>query len=184
MKQYNLLSHRQEREMSFGKLTILALGERGRGRYESIIPFASTISENDFVDIAPTKSGKTKIIPSSKKENWLAVLDAEGCYTRNTLGDIYVPENQKNNVKIIAKGNGAYGDAGRIGDWYAYLTFIKDGTFIWVRPSGGSHKRERYWIYFDHEKAFQLSEEELPIFCDTNNLDLPNSEHLISLSNC
>ena len=170
--------------MSFGKLTILTVGERGRGRYEAIIPFASTISDDDFVQLAPTKSGRVKVVPSKDAKNWLAVLDAEGCYTRNTIGQIYVPDEQKGNIQVVAKGYGAYGHAGRVGMWYAYLAVIQEGTFIWVRPSGGAHKIPRYWLYFDQDRFYRLSEEELPIFCDDRGFDVPDAKQLIPLSNC
>lgn len=184
MKQYNLFPYRQVRQMPFGQLTILAIGERGRARYEAIIPFASTISEKDFVELTPTKSGKLKIVPSSESNGWLAVLDSEGCYTRNTLGQVYVQETQKSNIQIAAKGNGAYGHAGRVGTWYAYLAVIKEGTFIWVRPSGGAHKVSRYWLYFGEDKVYRLSKEELPLFCDQIGLEMPDKGSLVSIYGC
>ena len=184
MKQYNLFPYRQVREMSFGQLTILAIGERGRARYEAIVPFASTITEQHLVELAPTKSGKLKIVPSDSDNGWLAVLDAEGCYTRNTLGDVYVPEEQKSNVQIVSKGYGAYGAAGRVGTWYSYLAAIQEDTFIWVRPSGGAHKVSRYWLYFGEDKVYRLSKEELSLFCDEMDLDVPGKETLVSISGC
>jgi len=164
------------RKMSFGELSVIALGEYGRGRKETIIPCAGSITPDTMVDIGTTKSGGIKIIPSESKEGWLANISSQGCYTRGTLGNVYVPPKMQENVEVLASGYGAYGDAGRIGNWYQYLVKIKDNTFIFVRPSGGPSKIARYYLYFAKEKVHRIGLEELDIFCETMGVEKPPVE--------
>lgn len=180
MRQYNLKP--TVKKMSFGELSVLALGERGRGRYEAIIPMASNIREHDFVKVVKTKSGKNKIIKSDKpSDTWLSVIDCEYTYTRHTEGEAYVPTEMKENISILSKGTGAYGEAGRTGNWYAYLAEIKANTFVWVEPSGGSRKVDPYWLYFGVQSVVRIEEGEMDAFIEYADVDAPK-EGLIPFS--
>jgi len=179
MKSYNI--NPVEKTMSWGDpMLVVELGELGRGRTYKIIPYHAPLGEY-LLGLGTTRSGNPKIIPSDIDKDWLAVLSGSGCYTRNTYGTCYVPASQKDNVKIVASGKGAFGAAGRIGSYYEYLACIKDDTFIKVRPAGGTHKIERYWLHFTPAKVIELSEEELDIYCDQKDIPNPASENLIDL---
>lgn len=163
-----------EKEFQFGKMSVVTLGEKGRGRQETLIPFhADNIEGNNF-EIAQTRTGKSKIIKgSTSSPGWIAVLSGSGCYTRGTYGTVYVPENQKQNIEVLAKGYGAYGAAGRVGDWNEFLVAVRTmPTVFYVRPAGGRHKMNRYWLVFDKDQVFRVDEEERDIYVDQSGVDL------------
>ena len=157
MKQYNLKA--TKRQMSFGELTVIALGEKGRERYENLVPIQGNISENDFVITTPTKSGKVKIIKGDDDKGWIARISCEGCYTRGTYGEAFVHKNDTEKVIVLASGNGAEGDAGRIGWWADYLLQIADETLIRVKPHGG-YKTPAYYLFFAKDKVYKINGEE------------------------
>lgn len=182
---HNLQGKIFSREFDWGKMNIISLGERGRGRYEAIIPVHNgniEIENLDYMEVALTKSGKPKIVPSEKSEGWLLILSGNGTYTRGTYGTVYVQEERKNDVAIIARGSGAYGTAGRIGSYHEFLASCPDNTFFYICPAGGSHKRERYWVYCDSEKIYQISLNEIDMFCEQKNISVPAIELTIDLA--
>ena len=170
MKQFNLIKSRHEMEFSWGKIHVIALGERGRGRKLEIVPMASNISENDTVMLAETRSGKQKIIAGGDNNGWLARINTEYSYCRGTVGCVYIKDKDKKGVKVIAKGYGAYGAAGRIGTFYDYLLQIPDNTWVFVKRSGTSNHR---LLYFSSEKVYEIQPDELSIFCENMDLDCP-----------
>lgn len=166
MKQFNLSI--EKRKMSFGELSIIALGERGRGRYESIIPIQGNIEKTDFVQISQTKTGKPKIVKSTDTRDtsgWLARISTCGTYTKNTYGWVSVHKSCIGNVKTIATGNGAEGLAGRTGYWADYLLEIKDGTLLKVKRHGG-YKMPAYFLYFSDKTVIKINIEEIEIFLE------------------
>lgn len=161
------------RVMSFGELSVIALGERGRGRYEAVIP-CGVKKDDKFGSIAKTKTGNPKIIPSSSPEHgWLAVVSGSGTYTRGTYGTVYCQKEDVEKVQVLTLGNGAYGDAGKIGSWNEFLITITDNTFLRIRPAGGQGKIDRYNLFFSAEKVFRVPDSELESFCEQMGLDVP-----------
>lgn len=119
----------------------LQLGEHGRGRVLTLVP----VEEAPFYELGQTRTGKPKLIPSNNVgEGWIARISTEGCYTRDTHGRASATPG----VVVIAKGSGAYGDAGRIGSWDDFLLFVPDGGVVKVQPSGGMSKRPPYFLHF------------------------------------
>lgn len=172
------------RDMSFGSLNVVCLGERGRGRFEAVVP-CDVKKDDKFGSIAKTKSGNPKIVPSSLPEHgWIAVVSGSGTYTRGTYGTVYCQKCDAEKVQVLATGNGAYGDAGRIGDWNEFLITITDNTFLRIRPAGGQGKIDRYNLFFSAEKVFRISDSELQIFCEQMGLDIPviNLDELVDLA--
>jgi len=161
MKQYNLIPER--RQMSFGELNVIALGERGRGRYENLIPFEDGITENDFVIPALTKTGKIKIVKGGDDKGWIARISCRGGYTRGTTGQAYVHKKDNEKVTVLASGHGAFGDAGRIGWWADYLLQIEDNAILRIKESGRSPE---FYLYFSKENVFKIKEEEIEIFLE------------------
>lgn len=170
MKQYNLKPI--ERVFGWGTMSCISLGERGRGRFEAIVPVASSVVDSKFVDVIPSIKGNPKIVPSNDPgDGYITRISSEGCYTRGTYGSVYTIGDC--GVKVIAKGSGAYGDAGRIGGWNDFLLYVPDGTFLRVRPSGGSDKCSRYWLHFGVNEVHKLGKEDLELFCESKELKFP-----------
>jgi hypothetical protein len=164
-------------KLSFGELNCIMLGTEGRGRKLTIVPMASNIGESDSVKIVPSTTGRPKIVKGDSPENgWIARIDTEGCYTRNTQG--YASVMLPGLVNVIANGYGAYGDAGRIGNWDDMLLEIPDNTMIRVYPSGGESKRPSYYLWFGTEEVIQLSSEEFDLFCDSNDIAIGEFESI------
>lgn len=182
MKRYNISP--VKRTFDWGEMTVVALGERGRGRFENVIPFHAD-EQTELLEIGLTKTNKPKIVQSADGNGWLAVVSGDGCYTRGTYGTVYCLKGDEKKIKVISYGCGAYGDAGRIGDWNEFLITVNYPIFLRVRPSGGSHKIARYWLYFGDDKVYKIQLEELPIFCEQFGLDIPEEgnegENLIDL---
>ena len=78
----------------------------------TFIPKDTTIKSgmNPDYTIGTTKSGKPRL--NKKADNTLyMMLSAEGGYTRRGNGTINVLSSQKDKFEVIARGNGADGDA-------------------------------------------------------------------------
>lgn len=171
-----------EREFSFGKITGVAIGETGRGRKEVFIPTPhglEKISEglNSGITVGQSKSGKPRI-NKGEDDNLYLILCTYAGYTRRGNGYIYVLEKDKDNCKLLDKGNGADGDAGRIGSWDdTILEVNKFPTIIRIKYSGGRkesdvlicknkneiiclHGRDEVNLYYDNV------DEESPIHFD------------------
>lgn len=111
------------RQMKFGDLRCLTLGERGRGRKEIILPSIYDIKcgLNKGLTIGETKSGRPRVnrVDSDKDNTLFIILDTYGGYPRRHHGSINCKIEQ--GIEIIAEGNGAEGDAGGIGWWGVFV---------------------------------------------------------------
>lgn len=166
MKQYNLKPTLHK--LSFGDLHAIALGEIGRGRHLTLVPMP-VIDPEKPVEVVTSKTGKPKITTvGSNLQDWLARICCCGTYTRNTDGYVYVHNDDADNVEVVAKGYGAEGDAGRLGNWYDYLLKVKENTLIRVKEHGG-HKRPAYYLYFGNNDVRKIYESELDMFVDSLN---------------
>ncbi len=135
----------EEREFSFGKMFVIALGESGRGRKEIILPCPEGITIkkglNEDLSIGFSKSGKPKIVQAYDCTMFY-LLSSYGGYTRRGNGIIKVLNEDETSTfafstsNCLAYGNGADGDAGRIGDWDVVLLSDPKKN-IAVRYSGG-----------------------------------------------
>ena len=176
MKLYNIKP--VKRKFSWGEMDVISLGEEGRGRRLTIIPFHANISnlEGDNFQIGRTLKGFPKIVNGESSDGYIAKLSAEGVYTRNTYGSVYIHPDDKEKIKIIASGNGAYGLAGRIGEWYEFLVEISPQYPIrfYVQPSGGEHKIKGYYVVVFTDKVYKVPKEEIQIFEDQMGISLNN----------
>ena len=170
MKQYNLKP--ESRQFAFGALNVITLGERGRGRFETIVPMQSGLTENQAVKTAPTKSGKVKIIAGDNTRDWLARISCRGGYTRGTEGWASVLTQQAHQVEVVASGHGAEGSAGRIGFWADYILYIHDNTLLRVKPHGG-YKTPAYYLYFADQAVVRIEEQEIDLFCEQLSIEIP-----------
>ena len=127
-----------DREVSFGTLKGIAVGERGRGRREIFLPTPKDLTGEVAgtllgYGIGATKSGRPRIVHDSSEELYL-ILTSENSYTRRGCGRIRVPTNQS--IELIARGNGADGDAGRIGSWDVVIVKAHEGDIFRVTWGG------------------------------------------------
>lgn len=151
-----------EVEMSFGKLRTIALGQKGRGRMLTYVPV-----EGDFPDGAPaalstTRAGKPKIIAGHGGDaaGWLARVSTEGPYIRGAYGHVRVRAQDRALVSVVAYGYGAFGDAGRVGQWYDYLLALQSGAVLRVKPTRGY----AYFLHVMPDQIVRLEQEEAPVY--------------------
>ena len=151
----------------FGTLNVLKLGERGRGRYAAFLPFQCEIDEDasDYA-VALSRSGRNKIVrrPDAPK-GFIVRVNTHYAYTRNSVGDVRVLHGS---ADVVAKGYGAFGDAGALGGWhdvvFAVTTFP---TVLYVTPSGGRSKVSPYWLVFlSPDQCSRVSEDEKDVFLE------------------
>ena len=128
--------------MDWGKLYTFEVGEQGRGRRLLRLPCwenTPDIKEGmNNLSIGLTRTGKPRIVNDDGKLYML--LSSEGGYTRRGDGYIQVLETQKDEVKILGRGNGADGAAGRIGTWDCLVMEVPETNLaVRVRTSGGGY---------------------------------------------
>lgn len=133
------------------EIPALLLGERGRGRTSLPIPLPSgieklTIGENPDVSFGKTRSGRIRIVEGGKDIG--IILCSKGGYTRRGNGRIKIlPEYA---VTLLGRGNGADGDAGRIGSWPVEIYNITGHFVAWaVTRSGGGENPHQYGFVVD-----------------------------------
>jgi len=165
-------------QMSFGELLACRLGERGRGRKEIILPvkFDAVVGEPlelEGLSIGQSTTGKPTLIKRTDDKLFL-IISSYGGYTRRGNGRIYKIEGE---FKMLAFGNGADGDAGRIGDWEVEIYEAPKKGILRVKYSGqhegGVDPEYNEILFIDggHVDAVMLSEMEA--YCDMKGIALP-----------
>lgn len=158
----------------WGTMHCIVLGEQGRGRRQAIVPCAENCGH--FVELAPTKTGRVKIVPSSAPKgtpvptDWLARISTEGVYTRNSEG--WVGVLNPKSVKLVAAGHGAAGEAGRLGTWADVLITVQDNALLRVKPEGG-YKTPAYFLHFTRQGVQKYSNLERLITAMSVNENMP-----------
>lgn len=169
----------KSKEMPFGNLHFVALGEYGRGRREMRLacPAGTVVTKgmNENLTIGITKSGNPRI-NVNKEDTIFLLLSSKGGYTRRGCG--WIGSWVKNHAKynLLSKGNGADGLAGRIGTWDVVLLHIL-GTpqhdWIRVRTSGAGTDPELLYLNGKDIISFKsISDAEM--FIDQAGLDSPD----------
>lgn len=170
MKAYNLnaVTH----TASFGQLDTIRLGEDGRGRKLTLVSCPKGIQDGDRVSLFSPKVGKPKIEVGGEcdRQSWLMRLSTEGAYVRGANGNIRVFSEHETNVKVIARGSGAFGAAGNTGTWDDLLISVQPNTVLRVKPSRG----DAYYLHVLEDKVIKLQIPDLDIydgFDITTNVD-------------
>ena len=176
MKLHNI--EPQEEEFPWGKMQVVTLGEQGRGRIYTIVPFHAVYdpSANDY-EIGSTKSGKPKIIRTGKPSlGYIAKVSTLGDYARHAYGELRLLKTNAPNVKIIAAGLGAWGDAGRLGSWSEYLLQIKPPypVIFYVIPT----RTLNYWLVFTENNVYKVLRSELSVFEERSGITIIDNEYL------
>lgn len=150
----NVKLNATEVKADFGNFFRVTLGEYGRGRkaVNLTCPNEFKISEKELLEdysIGLTKSGKPRI-SKINDDNLFLMISSQYGYTRRGCGYI------ETNGEVLSKGNGADGDAGRIGTWDAYLIkALKDkDTFVKVTLAGTYGEDHHYLIVRDNKVYF------------------------------
>lgn len=127
-----------EKEMKFGVVAGVTIGEHGRGRREVFLPTPKGFEDEirglrKDLTIGKSKSGRPRINRANDGEFYV-ILSSERNYTRRGCGCIRTPKGQEN--ELVARGNGADGAAGRIGSWDAVILKAKEGDVFRVTWGG------------------------------------------------
>lgn len=168
----------REVEFKFGEVEGVSIGERGRGRREVFLPTPSgleTIDEglHPELTIGTSKSGRPRINRGGKEDEIYMILSTGCRYTRRGNGVVRVPESQK--VQIIARGNGADGDAGRIGTWTAVVLKAKDGDVFRVTWGGSGYGIPCTYYVVHDRKVYAVDEPHVATLFDTLDIEMPFS---------
>jgi hypothetical protein len=168
MRAYNLIP--KEVEMSFGKLSTLVLGEAGRGRKMTYVPCERRFEDGAPVDLSTTQAGRPKIVAGTDcTGGWLARISTEGPYIRGAYGHIRALDTEL--VRVVADGYGAFGDAGRCGQWYDYLLQLQPGAVLRVKPSRG----DAYFLHAAADRIVRLEREEALVY-DGADIPIPGED--------
>ena len=167
--------------MSFGNLKGITIGEKGRGRWEVFLPTQNCVDKDTIeeglhkdLSISLSKTGKPKIIKKEEDKIFL-ILDSEHAYTRRGDGKIFALTANREEAKVIARGNGADGLAGRIGQWDAIILEAKDGDVFRVRW-GSYNYGKATTIYTIHNGEVYFADlPDVEDLYDSLHLELPFS---------
>lgn len=171
----------KSKEMPFGTINFVAIGEYGRGRREMRLacPADTVVAKgmNENLTIGLTKTGNPRINVVKDNELYL-ILSSEGGYTRRGCGWIGAWKENKAQYQLLSKGNGADGLAGRIGTWDVVLLHIL-GTpkhdWIRVRTSGAGYGTEPELLYLNDKDIISFkSIADAEMFIDQAGLDSPD----------
>lgn len=173
----------ETRKMSFGDLKCVTLGERGRGRKEILLPSLNNIvcGLNKEVTVGVTKNGRPRInrVKNPQEDNSMYLLiDTYGGYSRQ--GNGYIDFRAEQGFEIISEGNGADGDAGRIGSWGVYVVKAPDDAklkIIKIKYSGKANKIA--YLAVIGQDVRLISEDDIDIFFDQLALDMEDYKYVI-----
>lgn len=165
----------ESREFKFGTVAGVALGEHGRGRQQVFLPTPKGLEGaigglRSDLTIGLTKAGRPRINHGKDKDMYLA-LSSERGYTRRGNGVVKVPVGQA--VELIARGNGADGDAGRIGHWDVVLVKAKEGDVFRVTWGGSGYGYEPTFYVVHNGQVFEADQQEVEDLYESIGLEMP-----------
>ena len=162
----------EEKEMSFGKMNVIILGQEGRGRKPIYLPSNIDLKKGENkATISFSRSKKPKVNMSSNNGKFI-IIDSYGGYSRRGSG--YIKHND--DVKEISTGNGADGDAGRIGDWEVTIFEVINSYPFWmfIKYSGGTRGK---WLYVTESEIIEVVSNQIELFCDQKDIDVPGNDY-------
>ena len=163
MRAYNLIP--KNVEMSFGTISVLTLGEAGRGRKMTYVPCERRFEDGEPVELVASRTSKPKIIAGTDcAGGWLARISTEGSYLRGAYGHVRALNPEL--VRVVAYGYGAFGNAGRVGVWGDYLLTLQPGAVLRVKPTRGP----AYFLHVMPNQIVRLEKEEATVY---DGADIP-----------
>lgn len=169
------------KEMEFGTFHQITVGENGRGRKEIRLacPPDTTLVVGCNYDytIGQTKSGRPHINKVKDNRTFL-LISTQGRYTRRGCGWVGTWKQNTGEYKVLAKGNGADGIAGRIGYWDVLLVELVGETpqndWLRIRTSGGGYGTDPQWLNISTKGIFLFNNTDDAIsFADSIESDFP-----------
>lgn len=131
-------------------ITAVSLGEKGRGR--SIVNVACPESFL-YLEEGQTKKGKVRLNNSHSDRGWILRISTAGAYIRGANGNVSTHPEDAEAIRVLARGQGAFGAAGRTGNWDDLLITTELEEFLLrVKPSRG----DAYIIWFREGKVSEL----------------------------
>jgi hypothetical protein len=102
--------------------SVVQLGEDGRGR---VIKRIACPESFKFLEPSPLGASlkikpRVKLLASASSVGWIARISASGAYVRGANGNVSISPEYLGSVRVVASGQGAFGDAGRTGSWDAH----------------------------------------------------------------
>ena len=173
MKAFNL-SGTSKQSIAGREMTVLVMGEQGRGRKQIAVACPEEIKNGDPVTFnggGKTPQGIKRKIKIERGEEsdthdaWLARISTAGAYIRGANGGASTQPGY--GVKVLEIAHGAFGDAGRTGIWRDYLAVVPFGSILRVKPSRG----DCYYLWFEADKVSRLTEDELGLLGLDYNMD-------------
>lgn len=158
MKAFNLKA--TTKIIAGSEKSVIQLGEEGRGRKSTLVKCEPAIQDGENVIVKTPKPGMPGVSQitrdsQSTGDGWVARVSTSGAYIRGAQGNVrYLTEGSV--VALIAKGHGAFGDAGRTGTWDDVLVHAPIGAVLRVKPSRG----DAYFLRFDSNSVQKLTAEE------------------------
>lgn len=157
--------------LDFGVLHVITLGEHGRGRRPINLIVPKSIDQikeglSQGLTMGKTKTNKPKLI-IERDDHLFLLLETRCGYTRR--GDGFIKVQDTSAVDVLAAGNSADGDAGRIGTADARVVEVLKTCWIRVTLGGGY---DPFFLYCDAESCsvtrvekehMDLAAESLPI---------------------
>jgi len=114
------------------------VGEPGRGRREVLVP---TSGDGDFVRVGLDPEGRPVLCRTHEDDGdrrCVAVISTNGGYSQYPKRHYRMPDPVPAGVRILASGEGAWGDAGYGGDYEVVLAIVEPGAeFVLARRFGG-----------------------------------------------
>lgn len=154
MKAYNLKATKTK--VGDKEVSVISLGENGRGRVNKLIRCESGVENGELVTVKIPKPGMPGAVTVTKggdpDNKWLMRISTEGSYIRGAEGNVRF----LGDAQLIAKGYGAFGDAGRTGTWDDVLICVSIGTVLRVKPSRGN----AYFLLVGEDSIQKYSQEE------------------------
>ena len=163
------------KKLKFGTIEGISLGEHGRGRQQIFLPVPHGLEGSigglrPYLTIGLTKAGKPRINRGKDKDIYLA-LSTERGYTRRGNGVVKTPVGQT--VELIARGNGADGDAGRIGYWDVVLVKANEGDVFRVTWGGSGYGYEPTFYVVHNGQVFEAEQQEVEDLYESIGLEMP-----------
>lgn len=152
MKVYNIEAKKVQ--IADFEISAVSLGEHGRGR--QLVNVACP-EEFQYLEPGLTKNGRFRLNASISDKGWIARINTESSYIRGANGNVSIASEYAEHVRVEARGYGAYGDAGRIGNWEDIIisTELED-FWVRVKPSRG----DAYILIFKDGKVNKLTYEQ------------------------
>ncbi len=163
MRRYNLEPVKET--FSWGDMLVVPLGERGRGRKYTPVPWEGT-PDMPYVSVGRTRTGNPKIVRSESSDGWLMRINTNSGYKRGGFGKLFV----SGDVTVIAKGLSAFGAAGRVGAAYDFIVAAYPPAVIHVF----STRPPRKFLVVRADRVDEILPDDVPAYEEVADVDIRN----------